>query len=108
MSMIMWELTSNEYPFSNNCHDINFALAVLNGLRPEITKETPKLYAEIMKRCWSSDPSQRPDASTLPELFEELKKLCNNGDDNTALPNHALYKIIGMKYIKYKICMYYN
>src|SRR5437764_1461064 len=29
-----------------------------------------------MQQCWNSDPSQRPDASLLPKIFEEMMGLC--------------------------------
>ncbi|GES77932.1 kinase-like domain-containing protein [Rhizophagus clarus] len=90
LSMIMWELTSNKPPFSNNQqHDIYLAFAILDGLRPEIIEGTPDFYADIMKQCWNSDPSKRPDASLLPELFEEMMKLCKMFDDDTFSSNIA-------------------
>ena len=88
--MIMWELTSKKPPFSNNHHhDINLALAVLDGLRPEIIEETPDFYANIMEQCWNSDPLKRPDASLLPKLFEEMMELCKTIDNNTVSSNIA-------------------
>ncbi|RIA91439.1 kinase-like domain-containing protein [Glomus cerebriforme] len=87
MSMIMWELTSNESPFSDKRHDKELAFAILNGLRPKIIEGTPDFYANIMKQCWNSDPSQRPDSSILPKLFEEMKELCKfiNNKPNTVV-----------------------
>ncbi|RIA91440.1 kinase-like domain-containing protein [Glomus cerebriforme] len=82
MSMIMWELTSNKPPFSNKRHDKMLALAIYNGLRPTIIEGTPDFYANIMKQCWNSDPSQRPDSSLLPKLCEEMKELCKFIDNN--------------------------
>ncbi|RIA82954.1 kinase-like domain-containing protein [Glomus cerebriforme] len=75
ISMIMWELTSNKPPFSNNQHDAGLALAVLDEkepLRPKIIEGTPDFYVNIMKQCWNPDPLQRPDASLLPKMFEEI------------------------------------
>ncbi|EXX54523.1 Tpk2p [Rhizophagus irregularis DAOM 197198w] len=83
LSMIMWELTSDEPPFSNKHHDAGLALEVLDELkplRPEIVKGTPEFYANIMEQCWSSDPLKRPDASLLPKLFEEMIGLCKAVD----------------------------
>ncbi|RGB38912.1 kinase-like domain-containing protein, partial [Rhizophagus diaphanus] len=70
LSMIMWELTSNESPFSDRPHDKYLAIQIVKGQRPDITKETPNFYAKIMEQCWDPDPSKRPDSSDLPELFK--------------------------------------
>ena len=75
--MIMWELTSKKPPFSNYKHDIGLALAILiDEIRPEIVEGTPDFYVDIMQKCWNPDPSQRPDASLLPIIFEEMAELC--------------------------------
>jgi hypothetical protein len=94
--MIMWELTTNKPPFEDWAHDINLAMAVCNGLRPTITKETPDFYANIMKKCWDSDPSKRPNASHLPELFEEMMELCNCLNYKMISPNILITRNIGI------------
>ncbi|CAB4436004.1 unnamed protein product [Rhizophagus irregularis] len=50
---------------------------------------TPEFYANIMERCWSSDPLKRPDASLLPKLFEDM--LCKVADDNIASSKVTCY-----------------
>ncbi|GBB83953.1 hypothetical protein RclHR1_01060017 [Rhizophagus clarus] len=95
ISMIMWELTSNEPPFSYWHHDVGLVFAILDEMRPEIIEGTPDCYVKIMQQCWNSDPLQRPDASLLPKLFEEMMELCKLIDiinNNTAqnITNHCL------------------
>ncbi|PKC73126.1 kinase-like protein, partial [Rhizophagus irregularis] len=86
LSMIMWELASKKPPFSNSYnHDIGLALAILDGLRPEIVEGTPDFYADFMRQCWNSNPLERPDASLLPKLFEEMLELCKMADNNAIL-----------------------
>ncbi|CAB5186395.1 unnamed protein product [Rhizophagus irregularis] len=60
LGMIMWELTTGNKPFADVEHDINLIYKIIDGKRPEITNDTPECYANLMKRCWNSDPSKRP------------------------------------------------
>ncbi|RGB22778.1 kinase-like domain-containing protein [Rhizophagus diaphanus] len=50
-SMIMWEFTSEK--------------------RPEIIKNTPKCYVDLMKKCWDSNPSNRPTIRMLENVISE-------------------------------------
>ncbi|RIA95400.1 kinase-like domain-containing protein, partial [Glomus cerebriforme] len=59
-SMIMWEFTSGIPPYKNRAHDHLLVLDICKGGRPEIIKNTPKCYVDLMKKCWDSDPSKRP------------------------------------------------
>ena len=83
--MMMWELTSKKPPFSDyHRHDQELVLdVVVHEMRPEIIEGTPEFYVKIMQQCWNSDPSQRPDASILPKIFEEMVELCKVIDDKT-------------------------
>ena len=47
----MWELTTGRRPFVNVLHDIRFVYKIINGKRPEITSDTPKWFANLMKEC---------------------------------------------------------
>ncbi|GBB98690.1 hypothetical protein RclHR1_00330017 [Rhizophagus clarus] len=69
MGMIMWELTTGCKPFANVEHDINLVYKVLDGERPEITEDTPECYANLMKRCWDSDPKKRPTITEIRKTF---------------------------------------
>ncbi|RGB44224.1 kinase-like domain-containing protein, partial [Rhizophagus diaphanus] len=64
-SMIMWEFTSGIPPFNNKARDHNFTLDICEGERPEIIKNTPKCYIDLMKKCWDLEPKKRP---TITEL----------------------------------------
>ncbi len=60
MGMIMWELTTGCKPFANIEHDHKLIYEIIDGKRPEITNDTPELFADLMKKCWDSDPKKRP------------------------------------------------
>ena len=71
--IIMWEMTSGIPAFNNIPHDFSLALNICQGLRPNIIEGTMPEYAELMKKCWDSDPNQRPAARELVKYFEEWR-----------------------------------
>ncbi|UZO14387.1 uncharacterized protein OCT59_005846 [Rhizophagus irregularis] len=84
--IIMWEMTSGIPAFNNMPHDLELALKICRGLRPELV-EVPKIfddtkkqkifedlekkYLELMKRCWDSDSGKRPTSNELFRNFSE-------------------------------------
>ncbi|CAI2161747.1 17058_t:CDS:2 [Funneliformis geosporum] len=60
IGMVMWEFTTGCKPFSEFEHDIHLIINIINGKRPEITQDTPEIYANLMKKCWDPDPFKRP------------------------------------------------
>ncbi|CAB4431917.1 unnamed protein product [Rhizophagus irregularis] len=76
--MIMYFVATTKQPFANIAHDGILALKICNGIRPEINeKEAPKCYIDLMKRCWDSNPDNRPSAIEVSELIELFWKFCN-------------------------------
>ncbi|CAB5363418.1 unnamed protein product [Rhizophagus irregularis] len=102
--MIMYFVATKKQPFANFSHDNTLALNICNGIRPEINeKEAPKFYIDLMKRCWDSNPNNRPSAIEVYELIgsftfvddEEIKKQIEEADEyrkanfsNSQLTNH--------------------
>ena len=64
-SMIMWEFTSGVPPFDNRAHDLQLSISICKDERPEIIKNTPQCYVDLMKKCWDKDPLKRPNASEI-------------------------------------------
>src|SRR5436189_5247935 len=53
-------------------------MKICNGIRPEITeKEAPKCYIDLMKKCWDSNPDNRPNAI---EILESIFLFYNSKD----------------------------
>jgi len=76
--MIMWEHTTGKRPFHDRPHDQYLMLDILKGERPQITDDTPKFYAELMKKCWDHDPENRP---TAREICDCLWGYCSYNED---------------------------
>ncbi|PKC72055.1 kinase-like protein [Rhizophagus irregularis] len=70
MGMIMWELTTGYKPFSNVEHNMNLIYEIINGKRPEITDDTPKCFAKLMKKCWNPNPLKRPSITKICEIIQ--------------------------------------
>ena len=70
-SMLMWEFTSGIPPFDDRAHDYHLNLSICKGERPEIVKNIPKCYIDLMKKCWDSEPSKRPTITFLENTISE-------------------------------------
>ncbi|POG65830.1 kinase-like domain-containing protein, partial [Rhizophagus irregularis DAOM 181602=DAOM 197198] len=76
-SIIMWEFTSGIPPFNHETHDLQLSLSICEGKRPEIIKNTPKCYIDLMKKCWDLNPSNRPTIIMLENIISEWIRCIN-------------------------------
>src|SRR4051812_6278411 len=72
--MIMWEYTTGKKPFHDRPHNHLLISDILNGIRPQVTDDTPEFYTELMKKCWDHGPENRP---TAQEIEDYLYKYCS-------------------------------
>ncbi|RHZ58757.1 hypothetical protein Glove_368g28 [Diversispora epigaea] len=82
LGMILWELTTGHKPFHDREHGPILILDILDGKRPEITKDTPECWENLMKKCWHPDPSQRPTIDEICQLFLDFKYYCDHSKDD--------------------------
>jgi serine/threonine protein kinase len=77
--MIMYFTATGKQPFANCAHDHHLTLEICNGIRPEINEpEAPRCYIDLMKRCWDSNPNNRPNATETHELIESFYNCYNS------------------------------
>src|SRR5581483_225171 len=66
--MIMYFVATGRQPFDNCAHDEFLALDICKEIRPEIHELfAPKFYIELMKKCWDSNPTNRPKITELSD-----------------------------------------
>ncbi|RHZ84211.1 hypothetical protein Glove_84g38 [Diversispora epigaea] len=84
---IMYEIITAQRPFADQAHDTYLMIDICNGVRPKVPdfmlNWIPEWYLDLMYRCWSDDPSERPSAVELFDLFCDA--LNNTLDNNSAL-----------------------
>ncbi|GBB86039.1 hypothetical protein RclHR1_01250002 [Rhizophagus clarus] len=75
LGIIIWVLHSFEEPFNNKDHDANLILDIIRGLRPQISPKMgiPTHIVDLMKKCWDSDPKNRPTAQQIIETLGNRK-----------------------------------
>ncbi|CAG8488192.1 4312_t:CDS:2 [Ambispora gerdemannii] len=74
IGMLMWELSSGKRPFASVPHDYELIFSICNEVRPcrpSIIEGTPRVYVDLMSRCWEVDPENRPDTKSVYESINE-------------------------------------
>ncbi|RGB23468.1 kinase-like domain-containing protein [Rhizophagus diaphanus] len=82
--IIMYFVITGKKSFENCAHDLELALNICNGNRPEIPEisELKELnwYINLIKKCWDSNPNNRPNTENISTILDsknssdELKK----------------------------------
>jgi serine/threonine protein kinase len=82
IAILMWEVSSGYLPFIDyKHHDYELAMNIIDGMRPEITHDTPLEYKQLMKQCWDSDPLKRPDIYTILKKIDEINLSYQNTNE---------------------------
>lgn len=68
---IVYEILTCEEPFQKfNIYKL-MEEVMKDGYRPPISEDVPNSYRELIERCWSQKPEERP---SFDEIVSELKK----------------------------------
>lgn len=73
-AILMYEILTNSIPYPNlenrEIADFNFISKVVNeNYRPKFDVPIKKSFRELIERCWSNNPSERP---SFDEIFDKL------------------------------------
>ncbi|KAJ8759042.1 hypothetical protein K2173_003280 [Erythroxylum novogranatense] len=68
----LWEIYCCDLPYPNlNFSELTSAVTYKNA-RPQIPKCCPKSLANVMRRCWDSDPNKRPEMNEVIATLEAI------------------------------------
>lgn len=72
--IVLYEIYSRNTPYAGeNPRSVLRKVCDLRiNHRPAVPSTCPKKMADIMRKCWSSDPLFRPDAKDLDMIFGEM------------------------------------
>ncbi|XP_010261489.1 PREDICTED: light-sensor Protein kinase [Nelumbo nucifera] len=86
--MICFELLTGKVPFEDShLQGDKMSRNVRAGERPLFPFTAPKYLTNLTKRCWHSDPSQRPSFSSICRILRYIKRfLLMNPDNNQPDP----------------------
>src|SRR6266511_3344906 len=92
IGMLMWEIFAGHPPFDDRAHDADLIFRILEGLRPQILPNIPDDYAQMMQKCWDTDPSKRPTILEIwrfadDKLEEIYKGKIDSNNNNSSVSN---------------------
>ncbi|TYH65534.1 hypothetical protein ES332_D06G062700v1 [Gossypium tomentosum] len=70
--IVMWELLTREEPYADLHYGAIIGGIVSNTLRPAVPESFDPDWRSLMERCWSSEPSERPN---FTEIANELRSM---------------------------------
>ncbi|KXS19813.1 kinase-like protein [Gonapodya prolifera JEL478] len=71
--MVLHQVATRAPTWPENWGPMTIGLkVVLENTRPEIPEYVPEPLADLIRRCWDSEPRQRPDFRDIVSVLEEL------------------------------------
>eukprot|EP00257_Ricinus_communis_P018678 XP_015577461.1 uncharacterized protein LOC8262865 [Ricinus communis] len=72
--IVLWELLTGEEPYADLHYGAIIGGIVSNTLRPAVPESCDPEWKSLMERCWSSEPSERPN---FTEIANELRAMAS-------------------------------
>ncbi|XP_035687152.1 mitogen-activated protein kinase kinase kinase 7-like isoform X2 [Branchiostoma floridae] len=86
--IILWEVITRRKPFDEvGGPAFRIMWAVHNGTRPPLVKGLPKPIENLMTRCWSKDPNQRPAMEEVVRIMAHLMQFFPGEDEPIIYPS---------------------
>jgi serine/threonine protein kinase len=73
--MFFWEVMALKEPFPDYDVMTHSRLVVTKGQRPKMKRTWPKHVGDLIERCWSSDPKERPNIKNIYFSLKDMPEL---------------------------------
>ncbi|RIA96039.1 kinase-like domain-containing protein [Glomus cerebriforme] len=70
--IIINEILSGSRPYQNVPHNINLALNICYGDRPNIRNGTPEPLKKLIQKCWDADIKNRPNTNQIYNMLRDF------------------------------------
>jgi predicted Ser/Thr protein kinase len=81
--VLLWEITTGQHPYAGISPEYAL-MKTEQGKRDPIPPQVPQFYADIIKKCWSLKPSERPSLSVIiHQLRSYTPELANTNTHDT-------------------------
>ncbi|KAI4376714.1 hypothetical protein MLD38_014444 [Melastoma candidum] len=70
--IVMWELLTGDEPYADLHYGAIIGGIVSNTLRPPVPDSCDPKWRSLMERCWSSEPSERPNFTEIADALRSL------------------------------------
>jgi len=69
----MWVIANNtgEDPYTD-VGEFDICDHVMNGNRPEVSEDWPVAWTDLMQKCWSAQPVDRPNFADVVAIFQDM------------------------------------
>ncbi|KAG0586936.1 hypothetical protein KC19_2G128900 [Ceratodon purpureus] len=74
-AMVCFEILSGEVPFQCEGTPRDVKKKVLEGLRPKLPDYCPPMLKDLIEKCWSQEPKERPTMGDVCSQLRHLKYL---------------------------------
>ena len=66
----MWEMMTLQPAFPNYTRAKHFKEVIVEGKRPKIPRSWPYVEKNLLERCWSANPADRPSFQAICQLIK--------------------------------------
>ena len=70
--IVLWQLLTREKPYANKGQEDAAKSVSENLARPPFPKNTPRKIQNLIEKCWSNNPSDRPFCDALCDMIETI------------------------------------
>ena len=86
-ALLVYEILTNKKPFCKVGKGQLFE-KIMNSYRPDLSRSVPDQYRDLIEKCWSQNPDERP---TFDQIVDSIERKDFFDDGNVSAPEFLRY-----------------